>query len=706
MNASDFTDNSLTGIATVMNGRAIITKTLASDFTPEGDESFTFNIKTSAGGPIIATSAPIVVADTSVPTVTPSTTILAEGSAVTFNVSSNQLSSTLYWTLNPISGSITTSDFVGVATTGSFNTDGTGVGSTTLTLANDSTTEGTESFQLQVRTGSTSGSIIATSATVVILDTSLTPPIVSVSPTTTSVNEGSAVTFNVSSNQLSSTLYWTLNPISGSITTSDFVGLSTTGSFNTDGSGVGSTTLTLANDSTTEGTESFQLQVRTGSTSGTISTTSSTITVADTSLTPIVSVTPDSTSLTESSVVTYNVSSNQLSSTLYWTINSVSGTVNASDFSQGATSGSFNTNGSGAGSFVIAMGTDYTTEGTESFQVQVRTGGTGGNIATTSSILTVTDTSPAPTVSVTPSTTSVTEGSSVTFNVSSNQLSSVLFWTITTVSGTIDSSDFSNSITASSFNTDGTGAGSFIIPISSDGVTEGAESFQVQIRRDGVVGTILTTSSTITISESYTVVSGTKAPVFGTNGASPHPPTGWTSQFNSNVDDSNLQIPTLPFNFYINNTAFTAVYIGSNSYITFGSGSSEYSGLSASIPAIPKMMFGASDNSYQRISTFVSGTDYVRVRYEGNASTSGTAGSPGIVAEITLFNPSKFSGNNVIEMLVGVHNRTGGVSNISNASTAYATYTISANQSYVFVGNSTGTSWVVNTGTYVSGAGY
>ena len=119
------------------------------------------------------------------------------------------------------------------------------------------------------------------------------------------------------------------------------------------------------------------------------------------------------------------------------------------------------------------------------------------------------------------------------------------------------------------------------------------------------------------------------------------------------------------------------------------------------------MMFGAADNSYQRVSTFVSGTDYVRVRYEGNGSTNGDAGSPGIVAEITLFNPSKFSGgSNVIEMLVGVHNRTGGVSNISNASTAFATYTVSANQSFVFVGNSTGTSWTINTGSFVSGTGY
>ena len=173
MNASDFTDNSLTGIATVTNGRSIITKTLVNDLSTEAAESFTFNIKTSAIGLIVATSSIITVADTSATTVTPTTTSLNEGSPVTFNVTSDKLSTTLYWSLNPVSGSITTSDFVGLATTGSFNTDGTGVGSTTLTLANDVTTEGTESFQLQVRTVSISGSIIATSATVTVADTSI-----------------------------------------------------------------------------------------------------------------------------------------------------------------------------------------------------------------------------------------------------------------------------------------------------------------------------------------------------------------------------------------------------------------------------------------------------------------------------------------------------------------------------------------------------
>jgi hypothetical protein len=175
MNASDFTDNSLTGIATVMNGRAIITKTLANDLTTEGTESFTFNLKTSAGGPIIATSAPIIVTDTS-PTpptasVTPSTTSLNEGSAVTFNVTSNQLSTTLYWDLNTVSGTINASDFSEAIASGSFITNGSGVGSTTLTLANDTSTEGTESFQLNVKTTPASG-ILTTSSTITVADTS------------------------------------------------------------------------------------------------------------------------------------------------------------------------------------------------------------------------------------------------------------------------------------------------------------------------------------------------------------------------------------------------------------------------------------------------------------------------------------------------------------------------------------------------------
>jgi hypothetical protein len=113
-------------------------------------------------------------------------------------------------------------------------------------------------------------------------------PTYTVTPTASSVNEGSSISFNVLTTNVSNgtTLYWTLNTVSGTINSSDFSGGAVSGSF-TITNGIGSVTLTIANDLTTEGTESFQLQVRTDSTSGTVVVTSSTVTINDTSTTPI-----------------------------------------------------------------------------------------------------------------------------------------------------------------------------------------------------------------------------------------------------------------------------------------------------------------------------------------------------------------------------------------------------------------------------------
>lgn len=201
----------------------------------------------------------------------------------------------------------------------------------------------------------------------------------------------------------------------------------------------------------------------------------------------------------------------------------------------------------------------------------------------------------------------------------------------------------------------------------------------------------------LTFSPIYDIVRGTKAPIYGAGGGTYPPTASWTGIQNASVDDNFLTI-NLPFTFYIAGSGYTQTFMGSNSYITFNVGSAAFQTLSASTPPYPKFMFGAGDNSYQRVSTFASGTDYLRIRYEGNGSTSGTLGSPGIVLEITLFNPRITGGNSVLELLVGNHNRTAGVSMVANANAAYATYAIAQNQSYVFVGNSLGTNWTIYTG--------
>lgn len=206
----------------------------------------------------------------------------------------------------------------------------------------------------------------------------------------------------------------------------------------------------------------------------------------------------------------------------------------------------------------------------------------------------------------------------------------------------------------------------------------------------------------------YSLTSGTKLPVYGT-GPGLYPPTGsWVGIQNASVDDAFRTISAIPFTFYHSGLGTSTVYVGSNSYLTYGGGSNNYNGLSASNPALPKYFFGSADNSYQRVSYYVSGTDYIRIRYEGNGSTSGVVGNPGIVYEVTHFNPILFNGNNVIELLVGKHNRPGGASlfGAANSSTFSVSSTIAANQSYVFVGSATGNNHVLHIGHYITGTDY
>ena len=99
----------------------------------------------------------------------------------------------------------------------------------------------------------------------------------------------------------------------------------------------------------------------------------------------------------------------------------------------------------------------------------------------------------------------------------------------------------------------------------------------------------------------YTVVSGTRAPVFGSTAASPSPPTGYTANVTASADDANFAL-ALPFTFYMAGTGYTTCYPGSNGYVTFGGGSSAYASLGPANPAYPKFFFAGGDYSWQRVS--------------------------------------------------------------------------------------------------------
>ena len=514
INASDFTDSTVSGSFTINNNTASIVRTLTNDFTTEGTESFALQIRTnSTSGVIVATSATVTINDTSVETyaVAPNVTSVNEGSSVTFTVTTQGVldNTTLFWTTLPVSGTVNASDFTDETVSGLFTINN-GTGSIVREIRADATTEGTESFALQIRTNSTSGVIVATSATVTINDTSVET--YAVAPNVTSVNEGSSVTFTVTTQGVANgtTLFWSTQQVSGTVNASDFTDALLSGSF-TINSGTGTVVRNISNDKLTEGTESFALQIRTESTSGTLRATSSTVTISDTSITPTYSVSPNVTSVNEGSSVTFTVTTQGVANgtTLYWTTQQISGTVNASDFTDDVTSGSFTINNN-SGSVVRTLRNDFTIEGTEQFRLQIRTESISGTLRATSSTVTINDTS-VPTYAVAPNVTSVNEGSSVTFTVTTQGVANgtTLFWSTQQVSGTVNASDFTDALLSGSF-TINSGTGTVVRNISNDKLTEGTESFALQIRTESTSGTLRATSSTVTISDtsitSYTII--------------------------------------------------------------------------------------------------------------------------------------------------------------------------------------------------------
>ena len=313
--------------------------------------------------------------------ITPTASIVDEGGTLGFTVNIATLEildgTTVYWSVS------SAGDFGTALGTFVVNNDS---GSFTVTPTKDLSTEGTETFNITLRRGSSSGTVVATFANVEIFDVSLTPTI---TPAADSVNEGSSLSFAVTNLGPNGTYYWTINHVTTA--NADFSAVN--GSFSLTGggaqdNGTGSFSLTTVADRTTEGAQTFTVSVRSGSISGTVIVTSGSITVNDISLTPAFTVTPAS--IDEGATGSFTVNNLGAAGTYYYTINHVT-TANA-DFS--SVSGSFNTATlNGNGTFTITTIADTTTEGAQTFTVSVRSGSISGTILVTSGSVTVNDTS-------------------------------------------------------------------------------------------------------------------------------------------------------------------------------------------------------------------------------------------------------------------------------------------------------------------------
>ena len=369
---------------------------------------------------------------------------------------------TYYWTINH--DTTTSADFV--TNSGTLNVTN-GATTVTVTTIQDYIQEGFRGFKIQLRTGSTAGTVVFETPTIFIDDSDFIPSIV---PNVTAINEGSSVTFTLSNIGPTGTYYWTSS-------SSDLTAANGTVSIT---NGAGTLTVTATEDLVTEGPETFAVSIRSSSITGSIIITSEEITINDTSVDVILTVqTPFIIEGQNAILAVTNIFPN---GTYYWSI--LHETTIASDFI--ATSGSF-TSVANIASISITSVNDYIAEGARTFRVQIRTGSTSGPVVSLSDSITIDDTTIVPTLT---HSSQVNEGSSITVSCSNIGPNETYYWTsentedLTTSSGTVFISN---------------GAGSFSITALADFITEGDETFTLSLRSGSRVGPIIVTSEVITI---------------------------------------------------------------------------------------------------------------------------------------------------------------------------------------------------------------
>lgn len=340
-------------------------------------------LEINAAGGKVHVSQTITAYDSATYSVSPASNSVNEGNSLIFNVTTTNVfdGTVLYWTvtnsgdLSPASGTVVINN---------------NIGSFSITAISDLTTEGSETFTASLKTGSASGTVVATSSSTTINDTSTTPAPTYSATAATSQNEDQTITVVVDTTQVANgtTLYYTVASVSGTVNSSDFVS-SNTGSF-TITNNRGSFNLQARNDELTEGTETYRVSIRTGSTSGTVVANTANITLNDTSKAISVSIAASTSLVNEGSTVTFSIATTNAPNgkSFTWEMTS-SQYFTASDFTDNAGSGTIFISNNAA-SLSRTLKNDAAWDGVESFSINIKDGST---IKATSPVVKVNDTS-------------------------------------------------------------------------------------------------------------------------------------------------------------------------------------------------------------------------------------------------------------------------------------------------------------------------
>jgi uncharacterized protein (UPF0548 family) len=285
----------------------------------------------------------------------------------------------------------------------------------------------------------------------------------SISSSATDVNEGGTVSFNVTTNLPSGTsLPYTLSGTG--ITTGDVVGGALSGTVTVGAYGQVSVPVGIVADNLTEGPETLVFTTRGLSAS---------VVINDTYQTPspIVLLTPQSSSVNEGSFANFTLTTTNVApGTVYQYTLSGTG-VSANDIAGGLLTGYVSISSTGTATVAIPIAADSTTEGPETLILTV---------AGKTSSLVINDTS---TASVAPVSSyflsavgsSVDEGFSATFNLTTSNVpaGTVVPYTLSGIG--ITNADLAGGLLNGSVIVDSAGKASISIPIAADKTTEGQE---------------------------------------------------------------------------------------------------------------------------------------------------------------------------------------------------------------------------------------
>ena len=160
-------------------------------------------------------------------------------------------------------------------------------------------------------------------------------------------------------------------------------------------------------------------------------------------------------------------------------------------------------------------------------------------------------------------------------------------------------------------------------------------------------------------------------------------PTGLTGTAGNQLVNLSWSMPEFPISF--NETTYNEVHVGSNSYLTFGGGSTAYSSLGASNPGFPSVHICAGDWSFQTVQVRVDNSvtpNQMRIRYQGTASTSGGS-TPDMIYEAVFFR-----GMSYFDLLIGTNTACSVFSSklLTNGSSVSTSVSFAANTNWRITG--------------------